>query len=160
MSNGRPVVKRRLAPDAPGAPGTPNRAAPKPGHLPDTLGDLSQIFGRQTLSNDADLIPPGPPRAPSVIPPDRGLIFFNNGFIVGATAQKILNGNAARGYLLIQNNSGGTMWVGFDSAPSQFTGLLLPGGSVYEALYVPVSVIYILGSAAGLAGMVVEGFRK
>lgn len=85
--------------------------------------------------------------------------FLNNPFIAGTTSIQVLQANLSRIYLLIQNNSAGTMYLVFNNSANRFNGVQIPAGGNYEPYIAPYSGIYILGSVANLAGVAIEGVR-
>lgn len=85
--------------------------------------------------------------------------FLNLPFIVGTTSLQVLQANLSRVYLLIQNNSAGTMYVVFNNNANIVAGIQIPAGGNYEPYIAPYSGIYIIGSAVTLAGVAVEGVR-
>ena len=58
----------------------------------------------------------------------------------------ILPDDPARGYLLIQNNSGGPMLIGVGSEPTAGQGLVLAPGVYWEPSFIPTNSIYVRGT--------------
>ena len=85
-------------------------------------------------------------------------------FTVGTTALRIVPANELRTYLIIQNKSAGTIFVNFGQNPTQFASIQIEAGGNYifeggafGGEFIPVDDVYVLGSAAGLDGVVGEG---
>lgn len=85
-------------------------------------------------------------------------------FTVGTEPQLVLPANELRTYLIIQNKSGGTMFVNFGQNPSQFASIQIPAGGNYEfsggatgGAFSPQDTINVVGSAANLDGVAGEG---
>jgi hypothetical protein len=85
-------------------------------------------------------------------------------FTIGTTAARILPANNLRTYLAIQNKSGGTIFVNFGQNPTQFASVQIDAGGniVFEGgatggAFSPQDDVYVLGSAAGLDGVALEG---
>lgn len=81
---------------------------------------------------------------------------------VAAVTGLLLNANAARRYLLIQNNHAtATVYVTLDgTAATTAKGLKIPAGGSYEIGgfgYMPIDQINVIGSAANANVVVVEG---
>lgn len=89
---------------------------------------------------------------------------INTPFIVGAASQMILPANPLRTYLLIQNkNVANNMFVNFGTEATVFNGIIIIPLGNYEMIggaygaYCPSESVHILGTAAGLAGVVTVG---
>ena len=124
---------------------------------PPGLGDLPYYGDR-----------PGPE-----IDPGRGLMpaWINNfttanyPFIVGTAAQQILPANPLRAYLLIQNKDGASdLFINFGQKPTAFNGLIIIPRGNYELIggatggsFVPSDSVWLLGDAANMEGVVIEG---
>ena len=85
-------------------------------------------------------------------------------FTVGIAAQQGVPANELRTYLIIQNKSGGTIFVNFGQNPTQFASIQIPAGGNFEFLggatggaFSPQDTVNILGSAPGLDGVIGEG---
>jgi len=85
-------------------------------------------------------------------------------FVVGITAQQAIPANPLRTYVIIQNNSGGIIFVNFGQKPTVANAIRIPAGGNYElaggatgGAFSPHNTVNILGSAAGLIGVVGEG---
>ncbi len=85
------------------------------------------------------------------------LIVYNKPFIVGVTAVQLFQGNANRRFLVVQNNSAATIYVGFSAKPTVASGLVIKKDGYFEPYNVPTSSIWVLGASAGLAGVAIEG---
>ena len=90
----------------------------------------------------------------------------NSGTIAaGGTSQGVFVANPSRRYLMIQNLSSGTLWVGLGAAAVQGAGSIAlagaasaPGGSVtFEGPWVPSDAIYVVGATTGQAYTAKEG---
>jgi len=93
-------------------------------------------------------------RSGSVTPvPSRGSFTDGSGSIaVNATSQQVFAANASRTYLLIQNNSGDTLWINFGVAAvqTQPSFKLFPGGSFESSpAFVSTQTVNIIGPNAG-----------
>lgn len=85
-------------------------------------------------------------------------------FTIGVTAERVLPANPMRTYLLIQNKSAGTMFVNFGQNPTTFASIEIAAGGNYiqeggapAGAFISPDDVYVLGSAAGLDGVVSEG---
>lgn len=85
-------------------------------------------------------------------------------FTVGIAAFRVIPANPLRTYLIIQNKSGGVIFVNFGQNPTQFASIQIPAGGNYEfaggatgGAFSPQDDIYVLGSAVGLDGVAGEG---
>ena len=98
-------------------------------------------------------------KADKVVPWSNTTSFLNTPFIVGTTSLQVLQANRSRNYLLIQNKSASNMWVVFNNAATSFAGVLVEAGGNYEPYVAPYSGVYIIGAAAALEGVCIEGVR-
>lgn len=85
-------------------------------------------------------------------------------FTIGTTAQRILPANPLRTYLIVQNKSGGIIFINFGQNPTVFSSIEIPAGGNFEftggatgGAFSPQDDIYVLGSAAALNGVAGEG---
>lgn len=86
-------------------------------------------------------------------------------FTIGTSAERILPSNPLRTYLLIQNKAAvGNLFLNFGQNPTAFSSVVIvPGGNIiFEGgatggAFSPQDDVYILGSAAGIDGVVGEG---
>lgn len=85
-------------------------------------------------------------------------------FVAQLASTKVINGNPLRAYLLVQNNSGSSIFVNFGADASATNGIqvVAAGNLIFEGgndggSFVPQEDVYILGAAAGLACVVMEG---
>jgi len=85
-------------------------------------------------------------------------------FTIGIAAERILPANPLRTYLIIQNKSGGSIFINFGQNPTTFASILIAAGGNAEFIggatggaFSPQDDVYILGSAAGLDGVAGEG---
>lgn len=89
----------------------------------------------------------------------------NYPFIVGTAAQQILPANPLRSYLLIQNKDGASdLFVNFGQKATAFNGLIIIPRGNYELIggatggsFVPSDSVWLLGDAANMEGVVIEG---
>lgn len=85
-------------------------------------------------------------------------------FTIGITAFRILPANPLRTYLIVQNKSGGVIFINFGQNPTVFSSIEIPAGGNFEftggatgGAFSPQDDIYVLGSVAGLDGVAGEG---
>ena len=85
-------------------------------------------------------------------------------FTIGIAARRILPANPLRTYLIVQNKSGGTIFINFGQNPTQFASIQIDAGGNYVfeggatgGAFSPQDDVYVLGSAAGLDGVAGEG---
>ena len=85
-------------------------------------------------------------------------------FTIDTTPERIIPANHLRTYLGIQNKSGGTIFVNFGQNPTQYASVQIPAGGNYifeggatGGAFVPQDDVYVLGSVAGLDGVIAEG---
>ncbi len=85
-------------------------------------------------------------------------------FTIGISAARILPANPLRTYLVVQNKSGGVIFINFGQNPTAFASIEIPAGGNYEftggatgGAFSPQDDIYVLGSVAGLDGVAGEG---
>ena len=86
-------------------------------------------------------------------------------FQTKAQADRILPANPLRTYLIIQNNSGGLMYVNFGTNPTPLSAIRIFPGREYEFTggvtgFSPADDIFVLGDAAGQNGSVGEGLYQ
>lgn len=75
-------------------------------------------------------------------------------FSVGSTVATLIRRQEDRLYLLIQNtDAANKIYLGIGYQPSSTTGIVLTAGTVYEPFQVPDNDIFVLGSAAGVTGV-------
>lgn len=92
---------------------------------------------------------------------------YTNQYYIDSTIEIELKpspGLAGRNYLLIQNNSVDSIYLGFDTHANQHNGLEIPAGQFYERddSGCPQNKLYLLGAgAAGSAQkiLVTEGYN-
>ena len=86
-------------------------------------------------------------------------------FVIGTESQQIIPANPLRTYLLIQNKDAGSdMFLNFGQKANDFNGVIiiprgnfeLIGGSI-GGPFVPSDSVWILGAAAAMEGVLVEG---
>lgn len=121
------------------------------------LGDLPYYGDRPGPVND-----PGLGLIPAWI---NNYTTANYPFIVGLAAQQIIPANPLRAYLLIQNKNGASdMFINFGQKATAFNGVILIPRGNYELIggsnggsFVPSDSVWILGGAANMEGVLVEG---
>ena len=127
---------------------------------PNTLGDLPFPLRRERR--------PGPK-----IDPGSGLIpewinyyrASNFPFVIGIVSEPIIPANPLRAYVLIQNkNAASDMFVNFGNDATAFNGIIIIPRGNYEFIgganggsFSPSDSIHVLGAAAGMEGVIVEG---
>ena len=85
-------------------------------------------------------------------------------FVIGTTAEQIVPANPLRCYLLVQNKSGASdMFINFGQKATGGSVIIIPRGN-YEFVGVatggpfsPGNSVWLLGGAAALIGVLVEG---
>jgi len=88
-------------------------------------------------------------------------IFVDRPFTVGTTSILLSPSKPYRSYLLIQNSSGGIMYFSFDKAATTTKSIKITAGGFYEAYFrVPTNQIHIIGAAANLNGVILEGYTS
>ena len=86
--------------------------------------------------------------------------FLTINFSVGATPF-LLREREKRQYFLIQNNSSlNTIFLGFDYQPTASNGVLLIPGSVYEPFEVPTNDLWISASGPNTVGLLVYATER
>ncbi len=111
---------------------------------------------------------PGP-----VIRPGLGLVpeWINNytaalyPFVAGLVSEQVVPANPLRTYLLIQNKNGASdMFINFGQKATALNGLIIDPGGNFELIgganggaYCPSDSVWILGAAANLNGVLMEG---
>ena len=86
--------------------------------------------------------------------------FLTTNFSVGATPL-LLREREKRLYFLIQNNSSiNSIFLGFDYTPTALNGVVLVPGAVYEPYEVPTNDIWISASGAATVGLIVYATEK
>ena len=85
-------------------------------------------------------------------------------FTAGLTSFRVLPANPLRAYLLVQNLSASNMFLNFGQNATTTAGIRIIAGGNYEQIggapagaFCSPQDIYILGAAAALPGIVVEG---
>jgi len=125
------------------------------------LGDLPADKQRERSHAGKRILNPGTQFVSDWINRNRLSLFP---FTVGIVAQQGVPANELRTYLLIQNKSGGTMFINFGQNPTQFASIqIVAGGNIiFEGgatggAFSPQDTVNILGSAPGLDGVIGEG---
>lgn len=132
------------------------------GELPDYLQRRSKppIIGRGALyGEDAPLQTP----APGTVNAYRSALYP---FLAQTSSEKVLPANPYRAYFLLQNNcgTGDNIFVNFGMGATTVNAikvidggnLIFEGGGVGGS-FVPLEDVYIIGDAANLAGVIMEG---
>ncbi len=86
-------------------------------------------------------------------------------FVIGTESQQIIPANPLRTYLLIQNKDAGSdMFLNFGQKANDFNGVIIVPRGNFELIggstggpFVPSDSIWILGAAAAMEGVLVEG---
>lgn len=89
----------------------------------------------------------------------------NYPFVIGLTSEQVIPANPLRSYLLVQNkNAASDMFINFGQKATAFNGVIIIPRGNYEFIggavggsFVPSDSVWILGAAAGLNGVLVEG---
>lgn len=132
------------------------------GELPDHLARRSRppMLGRGAyMGEDAPLMTP----QPGTVNPYRSVIYP---ILASTESVKVLPANPYRAYFLLQNNcgTGDNIFVAFGTGAT-LTGaikvidggnLIFEGGGIGGS-FVPTEDVYIIGDAADLAGVIMEG---
>lgn len=86
--------------------------------------------------------------------------FLTTNFSVGL-APFLLRERERRLYFLIQNNSSiNTIFLGFDFQPTALNGIVLIPGAVYEPFEVPTNDLWVSASGADTVGLLVYATEK
>jgi len=124
------------------------------GELPQDLSEERSIHGKRILQPGTAFVTDWVNRNTLSLFP----------FTIGVTARRILPSNPLRTYLILQNKSGGTIFINFGQNPTVFASVSIPAGGniIFEGgatggAFSPQDDIYILGSVAGLDGVAGEG---
>lgn len=84
-----------------------------------------------------------------------------NGGYTSGNIVVVLNSNTKRRCLTIQNKSASsTLYIYFDTAGSGTQGRSLSSGAAFEPPNVPISPIYLRGSAGVVDAYIMEGIEK
>lgn len=82
-------------------------------------------------------------------------------FTIGTSAKQVLQSNSRRVYLLVQNTSSANMYMSFGGVNA--VSIVLPASYGYWEFkggldtFCPPNAVYVLGTASGQTGVVVEG---
>jgi len=127
----------------------------------DTLGELSPDLGAERSIHGKRILDPGSMFVTDWVNRNTLSLFP---FTIGVTAFRILPSNPLRTYLIVQNKSGGVIFINFGQNPTTFSSIEIPAGGNYEftggatgGAFSPQDDIYVLGSVAGLDGVAGEG---
>jgi len=77
-------------------------------------------------------------------------------FNVQTESAQALSENSNRNYLVIQNNSGATVFVNFNAKANDAHIKIIPGGN-YEPEVVPLDSVHLIASVADSSVAIVEG---
>lgn len=86
-------------------------------------------------------------------------------FVIGTTSEQIIPANPLRAYVLIQNkNAASDMFVNFGNSATTFNGIIIIPRGNYELIggavggpFSPSDSVHVLGAAAAMQGVIVEG---
>lgn len=125
------------------------------------LGELTPSIGHERRIHGKRILDPGSRFVTDWINRNTLSLFP---FTIGTTADRVLPANPLRTYLIVQNKSGGTIFINFGQNPTAFASIEIPAGGNAEFIggatggaFSPQDDIYVLGSAAALAGVAGEG---
>ncbi len=126
------------------------------------LGELTEEIGEERSIHGKRILDPGSMFVTDWINRNTLSLFP---FTIGLTAQRILPANPLRTYLLMQNKGAvGNIFINFGQNPTAFASILIePGGNIiFEGgatggAFSPQDDIFLLGSVAGIDGVVGEG---
>lgn len=125
------------------------------------LGELSPDLGAERSFEGKRILDPGSMFVTDWINRNTLSLFP---FTIGTTAQRILPANPLRTYLVVQNKSGGSIFINFGQNPTEFASIIISAGGNAEFIggatggaFSPQDDIFILGSVAGLDGVAAEG---
>jgi hypothetical protein len=125
------------------------------------LGELTESIGKERSLHGKRILDPGSMFVTDWINRNTMSLFP---FTIGTTARRILPANPLRTYLIVQNKSGGTIFINFGQNPTQFASIQITASGNYELIggatggaFSPQDDIFILGSVAGLDGVAGEG---
>ena len=103
-----------------------------------------------------------PPRAKRGPRWQNTIEFINTGFIAQLTSLEALPANWNRNYFLIQNKGANDVYVAFGNpvAPNYFNGAIIYAGGFYEPYKAPRNSVHIIGTAANLTCVLIEGIQS
>ncbi len=138
------------------------------------ISQLGEIENREYYRQGRQILDPGGGVAGDYYNIDTSTIFP---FITAAVSQQIIPMNPLRVYLVIQNTSAADIFINFGQSATLTNALRLPAGGFYEQVgvgggrnvsatisnmggsFITSDSLHIIGSAAGLSGVVIEGIR-
>ncbi len=130
-------------------------------HGPDGLGELSPDLMQERSIHGKRILEPGTAYVTDWVNRNTLSLFP---FTIGLAAARIIPANPLRTYLVVQNKSGGVIFINFGQNPTTFASIQIPAGGniIFEGgsnggAFSPQDDIYVLGSAAGLDGVAGEG---
>ncbi len=134
------------------------------------LGDLPYGYDVAGPLHDPG---PGPMQARARAPGQRARagVWLNQGstsnfpFRIGLESEQIIPANPLRTYLLIQNKDAGSdMFINFGQKANDFNGVIIVPRGNFEFIggkqggaFVPADSVWVLGAAADMEGVLVEG---
>ena len=125
------------------------------------LGELSPDLGAERSSHGKRILDPGSMFVTDWVNRNTMSLFP---FTIGTSAERILPANPLRTYLIVQNKSGGIIFINFGQNPTAFASIEISPSGNYELIggatggaFSPQDDIFVLGSAAGLDGVAGEG---
>jgi hypothetical protein len=126
------------------------------------LGELTETIGQERSIHGKRILNPGSMFVTDWVNRNTLSLFP---FTIGLTARRILPANPLRTYLIMQNKAAiGNIFINFGQNPTAFASILIePGGNiVFEGgatggAFSPQDDIFVLGSLAGLDGVMGEG---
>ena len=88
-------------------------------------------------------------------------------FVIGLTSMQIVPANPLRAYLLVQNKDAGSdMLINFGQKATSFNGVIIIPRGNYEFIggtrgggFCPFDSVWVLGTAANMQGVLVEGVQ-
>lgn len=125
------------------------------GTLPEPLFKERSFKGKRILDPGAGLVPDWV----------NNFTTSNYPFTIGLASEQIVPANPLRCYLLVQNkNAASDMFINFGQKATTFNGIIIIPRGNYEFVggagggpFSPGNSIWILGAAAGMTGVLVEG---
>lgn len=84
-------------------------------------------------------------------------VFSQGDYAISTTSTKIIESNAIRKYLLIQNKGSNAVYVKFGGANSGLDGIKIEAGGSYEPSKCPTSSIYVETESGSSTVDIMEG---
>lgn len=138
------------------------------------ISQLGEIEHREYYHQGRQILDPGGGIAGDYYNIDTSTIFP---FTAGLVSIQIIPMNPLRVYLVVQNTSAANIFINFGQAATLTNALRLPAAAFYEQVgvgggrnvsgsisnyggsFITSDSLHIIGSAAGLSGVVIEGIR-